>query len=254
MPSTEVAKAPSTDLDVSPDELQSLLDADRAQELKDDAISVPLLKVGQGLSKAVQNGKVANGQFYNTLNFETYDQPVAFVVASYERGRFWSPEGENRGFRAPFSGVIPWNDHPDYGKTFAESGDTEENWTQEWKVKRPPISTTYEFTGLVVGSDIPVRLSLMSTSAKTGKTLRQLLRLDRQPWDHTYNLTASRREGRKGDYYVVEAEQAEAPDKGTQLAAAQLYLAVKRQGAEAVDGDEAAAAPAPAERDQAIDI
>jgi hypothetical protein len=251
---TELDTAPKTELDVSADELQSLIDADRAQEA-DDALSVPLLKVGQGLSKAVQNGKVANGQFYNTLNFETYEQPVPFVVASYERGRFWSPEGENRGFRAPHQGVIPWADHPDYGKTFAESGDTEENWTTEWKQQRPPISTTYEFTGLIVGaSEIPVRLSLMSTSAKTGKTLRQLLRLDRQPWDHTYNLTASRREGRKGDYYVVEVEQADKPDEAVQLQAAKLYLAVKRQGAEAVDGDEAPATPAPAARGDAIDI
>jgi hypothetical protein len=125
------------------------------QEYDDTPLQTPILKIGQPLTREVQDELAEAGEFINTLSGEVLGDSVEFIVAFYNRGRFASDKDSGRAYVA-FSDSIP--DHwaelvgEEYvGTPFAEYPDAEERYKErvnndeiEWardRSFRPPTTT-----------------------------------------------------------------------------------------------------------------
>lgn len=217
-PSTAVEKAQQIDsqLELSPDE--AALVAAATADIDPASLTVPLLKIAQALSGEVSAGTAKPGDFVNALTSETFGREIQFVVSAFEKGRFLRSE-EGRGY-ATTGKVAPASWPEEYaGRVFTELDDAEERYSAranageiEWG-RGPKISTTYNFIGYVIGSEVPVRLSLMRTNTRAAEQLQTLIKLSRAPWDKTFVLRTEERETRnKAKFFTVTVEQNGATD------------------------------------------
>lgn len=163
-------------LGLSEEEYRQIL-ADEEEDLSQEGIQTPILKICQPLTKEVVAEEAEPGQFLNTLDGTVFDgQPgIEFIVAHFQRGRFYSDKKTNKAYVA-YGETIPesWEDAVGaqfVGTRFDQHPDAEEqykaavnNKEREWG-SGPPIATSYVYTGLVVTEQgaMPVRMSLMRT-------------------------------------------------------------------------------------------
>lgn len=214
--STDLATTGETDL-------EALLQQ-QEEEFGSDVLTVPILKVGQALTKEVASEQAEEGEFINSLTGEGLGNKIGFIVSYYQEGRFAATD-EGKAFVA-FGRTIPdqWEPlvGPEWvGQPFSEYPEAEEKYKEavnakdrEWG-KGPLVSTTHNFTGyaIVPGLDaedeetlVPVRLSLKRTDVPAAKkliSLKKMLRL-RAFWDATFDLTTERKAfGRYSSYIVV---------------------------------------------------
>lgn len=227
---TEEATEPTTALvpaaDMLPEgftqeEYDALL-AQQDDEFDEGTVQVPLYKIGQGLTREVQDGNAEAGEFIDTLTGDGVGNVAGFVVAYYQKGRFAADRDTGKAYVA-WGDIIPesWGDFLGeewVGTAFSEHPDAEETFkkavndkTREWK-SGPPIQTTHNFTGLVIVPGIdgepdemrPARLSLKSTdTAAAVKWMRlKAAKLRRRPfWDIVFELTTKKNEYKKGAAY-----------------------------------------------------
>lgn len=246
---TEIEKTPEAgELAPIGAEEQALVDAARSN-IDRSKLVLPALKLTQSLTGEVQSGDAEPGEFINSLTGENYGDHVELVVSALFDGRFFSSDGNNyaaQGDIAPDS----WPD--EYaGKPFADIADAEEQWKaavnaneHPWG-KGPPISTTHNFVGLVVGSEsaLPVRLSLMRAANPAAFKLQTLIYSARAPWDHTFVLKAKREVNAKNQaYFVPDVSQGGVTPPELRQAAvnlAQEYANAKAAGEVELAGDEA---------------
>lgn len=174
-------------LGLSEEEYREIL-ADEEDALAGEGIQTPILKICQPLTKQVVAEEAEPGQFLNTLTGEAVDGStgIEFIVAHFQRGRFYSDKKTNKGYPA-YGDTIPesWADavgEQFVGTRFDEHPDAEEqfkaavnNKEREWG-SGPTIATTYVYTGLMVTENgaQPVRLSLMRTQTDAHRKITTL--------------------------------------------------------------------------------
>lgn len=244
---SEVATATTTELDP----IAQAAIAAQADEFSADDLSVPILKIGQPLTREVQDEQAEPGEFINTLTSEGLGNEIDFIVAFYQQGRAAADRDTGRYYVA-FGDTIPdsWRDLKIIGEEFVgtpfdEHPDAEEVYSRranakeiEWG-KGPQISTTHNYTGLAVisaleGSDEPdelqpVRLSLQRTNKPAVKKINSLYRMklrNRPFWDTTFNFKTYKKSFNQGSAFLLNPSIGRATDPFEREAAAELYAAV----------------------------
>lgn len=185
--------------------------ADVQGDLQGVRLTVPLLKVVQGTTRdAPEDAQL--GEFFNSLTGETFGKSVELIVSRFNYGRLYSPSKEriaageeDKTFVAGPGDVAPDNWPEQYrGRRWVDIEDAEETYRElanpgpngeapriEWG-DGPPISTTYNFTGYIRGSEVPIRLSLKRADTKTAQKMVTLMRAQRAPWDKTLVVSSSK--------------------------------------------------------------
>lgn len=221
-PSTEVAKAEeaSTEIEAVSAEEQALIDANAA-EANPDEFTIPLLKVAQPLTNEVSEGLASPGDFVLSLTGESFGDEVEFVVAGKSTGRFKPAKKGDRDSRTLVADgpICEWPGDPHFGEPFSEHPDAQEQYSarvnsgqQAWG-SGPPIQTTANYTGFVVGSEVPVRLSVRKTNkhanavVKKWNTILDAV-LRGKFWDQVFVLTTTQEQNADGDrYFVLSVKQ-----------------------------------------------
>lgn len=234
----------------------------------------PILKIGQPLTKEVQAEEAEAGEFINTLTGDVLGNKVEFVVADYQRGRFAADRDSGRVYTA-YGDTIPptWSDlvgDSFVGTPFAEYPDAEETYKQrvnakeiEWG-KGPLVSTTHNFTGLVITPKVdesgeetgeneicPVRLSLQRSNMPAVRkilTLKKASLRGRSFWDKVFDLSTEKKPFDRGTAFVLTARLGRDSTPEERQEAVQLFMAV-RQGRVVDNAEQAERAAAPVEPD-----
>lgn len=186
--------------------------------------TTPLLKIGQPLTKEVQDESAEAGEFITTATGEGVGTVVEFIVAYFQKGRFASDD-DNRSYAANGTDTIPehWSDFVGeefVGTSFSEHPDAEEQYKKRVNAKEipwgsgPPIKTTYVFTGIALVEDPdtqevvlePVRLSLKSSDIPAANKWLTLIKskLRNKPWwGKTFILSTTKNEYKKGAAFNI---------------------------------------------------
>ena len=187
------------------------------------SLKVPLVKLAQALTNEVQAKRAEAGTFINSVTGESYGDSFEFIIADTFQGRFARIKGEGYNAQGP---VVPDNWPPQYaGQAFADLDDAEENFKAAVNAGKqefghgPPISTTHNYVGLIVGDDfeeraaenrlLPVRVSLMRKNAKAAQTIDYLLLTWPAPWARLVKLTAVGDKNDEGAFFVAQASEGE---------------------------------------------
>lgn len=260
MAKTSQAVAAREAADLAQNELADSLAGQNQAEVDAADIQIPLLKIGQPLTAEVTEGDATAGEFINALTREGLGDEVDFVVAGYNKGRFFHGDRATGRRARKAYGVknVPWSDDPHYGEPFAEHPDAEETYSArvnageiEWG-KGPKISTTYDFTGFVIsGLDegeepIPVCLSLMRMNSKAAKKWATLLQavLRGRYWDAVFHLSTERVSNAQGTYYVVNVKQSRKTTPDEKQQALNLALVLRNRNVSVVGDDDSDSKPA----------
>lgn len=242
---------------MSPEEAAVL--AAQAAQYDGIELVVPLLKIGQALTREVQDGEADAGEYIESLTGAVLGTEVEFVVASFHQGRFYAPKDSGRTYVAS-GDIVPdsWSPDPHVGRPFSEHPDAEEQFKaavnagdREWG-KGPPIQTTLNFTGAIVDNEVPVRLSLKSTHVKVGRKWVTLIRTLRAPWDNVFELGTARVTNKAGQASfspTVKKGRATTPDERS----AALVLALRAQKDEIKEAGQDQDDASPAAAKQAAD-
>lgn len=267
----------SEELAVRSEAEEALIAAQQA-EVDDSGVSfrVPILKVGQPLTKEVQNGDAEVGEFINTLTGDGLGDKVTFIVAYYQKGRFGSDKATNRAYTA-FDTAIPkaWADFVGeewVGTPFDEFPDAEERFKARVNAKEiewghgPKVSTTHNYTGLVVLPQeedeegepqySPVRLSLKRTDMPAVQKFTQVQKalLRGKPWyEIVFNLNVYSKSFTKGPAYLVDPKPGRKTTTLEREDALSLAFNVQAGRVEAQESAEATVAP-PSKAEGALDV
>lgn len=264
----------STDVAVRDAEL-ALIQSQQEDEFDQSDFQTPILKVGQALTREVQNEEAEAGEFINTLTSEGLGNKIEFIVSFYQKGRFASDPKTDRVYVA-FTEDIPeaWADFVGeefVGTPFSEYPDAEETYKERVNAKEiewghgPLISTTHNYTGHAVisapeGSDEPdelqpVRLSLKRTDMPAVRKINTLKRasLRNKPfWDKVFELSTYKKEFAKGVSHLVQAKLGRDTDADERAAAVELAQAVV--GGRVKANDDAVDAPSKPDAKGGIEV
>jgi len=218
-------------------------------EFDDSDLSVPILKIGQPLTREVQDENAEVGEFINTLTGDGLGDRLDFIIAYYQKGRFAADRKTNKAFVA-FDEAIPeaWGamlGEQFVGTLFTEHPDAEERYKERVNAKEiewghgPLISTTHNYTGLIVvpgieGSDDPdelqpVRLSLQRTNMPAVRKLNSLKRMSlrgKSFWDKTFELSTYKKEFGSGTAHLLNVKLGRDTDAAERQFAVELATAV----------------------------
>lgn len=234
---------------------ESALAAGIKSKIDRDDMILPQVRLSNALSQAVAEGDAKAGDFINTLTGENYGKSFSLVIVDYFKGRFFSPEDDDRTYVA-IGDVAPNNWPDEYaGKAFADLPDAEEQFKaaandpenpQQWG-DGPPIRTTYNYVGFVAAEDaseIPVRLSLQRTSVPTARKINTLIDVARTPWDKVFEVRAVEQSNAKNQKYFaadVKLGPATTPEqrsKAVQLATSLQKANIQLHGDAPDDGED----------------
>ena len=247
----EVATIPDASAELA--SLQSEA-AELAQGFKDDIspdeIALPLIKLAQALTDEVQQGKAKAGEFINSITGKSYGNELEFVVVDRFKGYFFSKKGSPKGWAARADqDVVPDSWPEEYaGKRFSDLDDIEPNFkalvnagAREWE-SGPPISSTHNYIGFVKGEpQVPVRVSLMRTSAPAAISINTLLKLQQAQWDCYIKLGVEENVNSSGQKsHKVTASEGEPTDDAAKVEAIRMAVAIKNAKSVALVGDEEA--------------
>jgi hypothetical protein len=255
----------STDVAVKQSAEVEALIARQEEEFTSDTLTVPILKVGQALTKEVQSEQCEAGDFINTLTGESLGNKVEFIVAFYNRGRFAADPESSRAYVA-FSDIIPeqwvdlvgeefintpFSEYPEAEEKFKEAVNNKE---RPWG-KGPLVSTTHNYTGYAIasalaGTDdedelVPVRLSLKRTDVPAAKKINTLKRISLRGkpfWDRAFELSTEKKTFDRGYAFNVNVALGRATSADERELAVELAQAV---AGERVVSNEAAVADKP---------
>lgn len=222
----------------------ALVEANQA-EVDASEFVIPILKLAQPLTDEVTAGEAKPGEFVLALTGESFAPPVEFIVAGKGKGRFKPGRKGERTLVAYDTNIVPWKEDPFYGKPFSEHPDAEEQFRarvdagdEEWG-SGPPIQTTFNYTGYLIGSEVPVRLSLRRTSAPAARKWNTLLDavLRGRFWDKTFTVSSEQQKNDQGAFYVVTVNQGRSTTPAEKMQAIQLATALRNQQVTTV-GDE----------------
>lgn len=241
---------------------QALALATHADLDGDTDLVVPVLKICQSLTAEVVEGDAKAGDFVNSLTQENFGSELTFIIAAYQKGRFYADKDNGRSYVA--NGPIAPDSWPEeyVGKPFAQIDDAEEKYRElvnagkiEWG-NGPKISTTHNFIGIVDGSPVPVRLSLMRTNVPAARKLKTMLRFSQAFWDTAFVLkTEAKRSQRNEPFQALVVKQGGKTTPEQRQAAVQIAMAVKSNRVSDVEPEAIADKPAkPAKSDDALSV
>jgi hypothetical protein len=258
-PSKDIAKQDSsTDVALSErDRLLAELNAAQEEEFEGERVSIPILKVAESLTREAQDddSDVVPGVFVNSATGQSLGKEVDFIVAYYQKGRMAVDRDTNRTYVA-FTDTIPerWADlvgESFVGTPFAEYQDAEEQYKIRVNNKEIPwgkgplISTTYNYTGLVIVPERdeldqpiegsfelqPVRLSLYRARKQGHDKIRQLKSMSLRPpkmfWDRVFHLTTQKKNFTSGPAHLVIPTLTRATTDAEKETATELAIAVR---------------------------
>jgi hypothetical protein len=271
----------STDLDtlgVSSAELEALRQQQQEDMENELLFQTPILKLCQSLTNEVQSGDAEEGEFFNTLTGESYGNQVDFIVAYYQRGRAMSLK-DGRYFVSIAEDLIPesWADavgEEFVGTRFDEHPDAEEQYRARVQRKEhewgsgPPISTTFNYTGLVIPSadavgeenqedvePLPVRLTFARITKDAHTKIQSLKKAtslrNKDFWAVVFTLTTEVKSYGRFNPYIVKVKKGRDTTPDEQQQALQLALAVA--GGRVQSNEEASAEDRPGPRVDADD-
>lgn len=242
---------PSTDLaTVTTAEIEAIV-AQQEEQFDSSLFQTPILKIGQPLTREVQDEQAESGEFINTLTGDGLGDRISFIVAYYNTGRFAADRDSNRAFVA-FDTHIPaaWADlvgEEFVGTPFAEYPDAEERFKERVNAKEiewgsgPLVATTHNYSGYALVSPPaeadedesveyqPVRLSLQRTNMDAVRKLTTIKRsiLRNKPfWDIVFDLSTFRKDFAKGPAYLLKVGIGRATEADEKAMAADLARAV----------------------------
>jgi hypothetical protein len=225
--SEEVVPAAKAEVLQTP-EAQALADEVQAG-ISSNELALPIIKLTQGLSDEVKTGHTTAGNFVNAVTKEVLGDEFLFVYAGRYSGRFLRIKGQGSWSAGP-EDIVPGSWPEQYaGQRFSELPDSEENFRaavnkgeRDWG-SGPPISTTYNYVGFVLGTpQIPVRISLMRSSARTRFNVNTLLKLWPSPFAVSIKFGTAVKQNPEGESYIWTAEQGEPVPLDQQQAAVDL--------------------------------
>lgn len=251
MTSSELEQHQAGELEQLSADEQALVESVKGRIDRSELV-LPAIKLTHSLTREVQDGDVQAGLYINSLTKQVYGDDVPFVVCGIYKGRFFS---DDRGTFVARGDVAPSNWPEEYaGQPFADIPDAEE----QWKVKAneggewgsgPPIATTHNFVGFVVGdeSDLPLRLSLMRSSKPAADKLKTLVVSLRAPWDRVFQLRVRRGLNKQQQpYYATDIAAGDPISPEDRQKAVQLateFQRAEQAGAIQETGDEGEAKP-----------
>lgn len=227
---------------INPAELSPAQEAEMAArataDYDEESLTLPLVSLTQSTSKAVKSGKREAGHFVNSLTGKDYGTDAELVVCYAAKGRFFSDRATNTTYVA-FGDIVPGNWPAKWaGKRFDELPEAEETYRErvntdddfEWG-KGPEIQTTRNFVGYLTDNpQMPVRLSLKSTSTPAARKIKAILDWSQQaPWYNVIELGQRlTTNARDEDYYVVTAEQGRETTPEERTAAIAMFQQIER--------------------------
>jgi hypothetical protein len=223
--------------------------------IDNEDLLVPMLKVGQKLTKEVDNGNAEEGEFINTLLGEGVGTKIGFIIVDHHKGRAAQDKKLKRYFVsddfdhipeswAPFVGDqfvgTRFDEHPDADEVFkAEVNDPDHprEWGQGSLIKTTHIYTGYAVVSAEEGSDQefelqPVRLSIKITNKDNKATVSAInslkkMKLRNQPfWARLFELSTERKSYGGGDAYAINVKLGRATTDAEREEAMGLYHAV----------------------------
>lgn len=211
---------------------------------------LPNVKLTQNTTAEVSDDLVAAGRFFNTLTQTDYGPSIEFVTCALFYGYFHR-DADGKAFSAR-EDVVPAHWPEKYaGRRFDELDDTEDNFRdlvnageREWG-KGPPISTTYNFVGLVVGdaTPLPVRVSMMRGLTPVAQKIETLISVSSAPWDRTFVLTAEKRvSARNEPFFGLNLAQGGKTDpelRQQAVSVAKQFIEAQQAGGIELAGEEA---------------
>lgn len=217
---------------------------------------VPMLKVGQKLTKEVDAGNAEEGEFINTLLGEGVGSEIGLIIVDHHKGRAAQDRKNNRYYVSDDFDTIPaswapfvgetfvgtrFDEHPDADEVFREQVNDPDH-PREWE-QGAPIKTTHIYTGYAVVSAEedsddefelqPVRLSIKITNKDNKATVSTInslkkMKLRNKPfWDRVFELSTERKTYGGGSAYAIQAKLGRTTTAEEREAATELYFAVQ---------------------------
>lgn len=262
----------STDLVAGRDAELEAIQAQQDEEFDEGDLQIPILKIGQPLTKEVEAEQAEAGEFINTLTGDGIGSEVEFIVSYYQKGRFAADRETNKSYAALGTEVIPehWEDLVGaefVGTRFDEHPDAEERWKErvnnkeiEWG-KGPLISTTHNYTGLALVSPDedddegevelqPVRLSLQRVQMPGVRKINSLKRMslrNKPFWEKVFVFKTEKKPFAKGSAYVLVPKLGRSTTSEERQLAGELAIMVR--AGRVADNAEKAGGDSPVEPD-----
>jgi hypothetical protein len=249
--STEVAPPTETSTELAE---QEALRADLQRgDLADRPVSLPVIKLAQALTSEVVSGDAKAGEYVHGVTGESLGETVEFIVVRSYEGRFLRVRETGASYSCGDVDTAPDHWPEEYaGKRFADIPDAEENFKRRANAGEipwgsgPPISTTYNFVGLLTDNpDEPVRVSFMRASVPAARKLESFLRAARAWHDNVYVLGSELKSSSRDEpYYAPTIKRGGRTEPEQRQRAVDLALLTQRLGVE-FTGDESTEASAP---------
>ncbi len=183
------------------------------ENVEQEDLTIPYLKILQGMSPEVMDGDGKPGQLVNSLTGYTYPEELYFIPLMFTKRRiFWYDRNdkENTGMRcASINSKVP-----DTGKKYsAVCGNCQyAQWGQGGEP--PQCSVIFSFPSLVLmlpegeeGNKL-ISTSFTKTSMKAGKKLLSLASLaSGDLFDNVYKLSTKKETNDDGTYYILLVEK-----------------------------------------------
>lgn len=236
-------------------EQEAAIAAQQESTIDQEDLLVPMLKVGQSLTREVKDGNAEEGEFINTLLGEGVGSQIGFIIVDHHKGRAYQDKKTKRYFVSDDFDIIPdtWKDATGVGESFtgtrfADHPDADESFraavnagTREWG-SGAPIKTTHIYTGYAVvsaeeGSDEefelqPVRLSIKITNKDNKATVSAInslksMKLRNKPfWARLFDLSTQSKSYGSNDAFAINAKLGRETTEEERDAAMDLYHAV----------------------------
>lgn len=211
------------------------------EDLDSTDLTIPLVKLTQGLTREAMNGTAKVGDWINSISEQTYGKELAIVVIRVLKS--WvifgekGTQDEGRMIARLFhNGVIPTL-NPDV----IEEKDANGNFTGnvkpgllEWAKgengkpdKAPAAALSYTYLVMVNGEDIG-NITMSKTALKTAKKLNTLLKLKNEPtFCNQFKLGSEYREDGQKKFYVPVIKPDGKTDEATREKAYNFLMAMR---------------------------
>jgi hypothetical protein len=215
----------SVDLDVLPNSTLALDDPllrDRSEDMEESDLVYPRLKLSQKMSKHVDDGLAAPGDWFATIENENLGAVVELVPLSLKKNMAYLISGEGLICRSSdliFGQGTPGDENRQRGVTCTQVEGREQCplslWPKDKSKGGPPCKLAYHYVVLArkYGTEDPfitAILTLTGTSSSAAKQLNamKMQRRGKGNWfEDTYKLSSDRRTGNKGTYNVAKIER-----------------------------------------------
>lgn len=227
----------------------AIMEAQAAEAASTD-LHIPILKIGQSMTREVKKGDAQAGEFVNTLTGEGVGSNLGLIVSFYSKGRAGSDGPGERYFTSSNFEIIPdhwgdWLGEEWVGQRFDEHPDAEETYKERVNAKEipwgsgPKISTTHNYTGYAIVPGVegeeddfsPVRLSLKRTDMEAVRRINSMfqMKLRNQPyWSRVLNLTTTEKTGKGAEFFGLAVKLGRETTAAEREEALELAVAVQQ--------------------------